>query len=153
MSDPPGTQWLRDQTAAAQGQKMTQELPYGPLQFRQSRLLPQYDALGKTRPLGPGEAYQLPDGGFTSEETYTVQMPTGKWAVVPGLWLMNGVPHHVTDKQAAELAAHSGLDWAFTFGTLAEADNYATQREAIWERTPQSLDMTTRQPALWARRK
>lgn len=116
------------------------------------RLLPHYNSLGATRPLGPGEAVRLPDGGITSEETYTVPLPTGKWVVIPGLWLVNGVPTHVTEDQATHLAMSSGLDWPYSFDTQEQADAYTIQREAVWEKTPQALDMTTAQPALWRQR-
>jgi hypothetical protein len=160
MSDPPGTLWLRQNTQnaqrdadlAARGQQQTQEIPYGPLKSKQQRLLPnQYGNLGAIRPLGPGEAVQMIDGGITSEETWTVQMPNGKWSVIPGLWLVNGVPTKVTEDQARQYAIQSKLNWPYTYDTLPEADAYAQQREAIWEKTPQALDMTTGQPALWAK--
>jgi len=157
FSQPPGTQWLKqarqpsDAQLSAQGQQATAEIPVGPLKVGQSRFLPnQFSRLGNTRPLGPGEAVQLQGGGITSEETYTQQMPNGQWAVIPGLWLINGVPTKVSPEQATQLAVQSGLTWTFSFPSEEQADAYATHREAVWERTPQALDMTTSQPALWA---
>lgn len=147
-----GDQARDDQVLAQQGQKATEQIPYGPIKVQAQRLLPEYNDLGKTRPFGPGEAVQMPDGGMTSEETLTVQMPNGKWSVIPGLWLVNGVPTKVTEDQAVALATRSGLDWPYTFDNQQQADAYAVQREATWEKTPMSLSMTTAQPALWKRR-
>jgi hypothetical protein len=137
-----------DQALSAQGQQATAKIQYGPIPMQEMRLLPQFSQLGLTRPFGPGEAIVMPDGGTTSEETVTVPMG-GRWAVLPSLWLINGVPNRVTEDHATQLAQQSGLLWPYIFNTQQEADAYATHREATWERTPQSVTMTTAQPALW----
>lgn len=133
MSDPPD-----DAGPAA-------EVPYGPLTGK-LRHYPAYDHLGKVRPLGPGEYVAAPDGSWESEMTYTV--PLGKqWAVVPGLWLKNGVPTHVTEDEAAKLATSSGLNWA-TFPDETQANAFANQREAIWQKTP--FGRSDHQKPLWS---
>ena len=123
------------------------EIPYGPVQG-QLHLLPQFQGLGNTRPFGPGEAIRMPNGSITSEETYTVQMGN-RWSVIPGLWLINGTPTHLTEDQARNMAVRSGLQWPFTYDSREQADAYAKQREAIWNQTPQTLGMTVAQSALW----
>jgi hypothetical protein len=123
------------------------QVPYGPLQG-QPHLLPQFSNLGTNRPLGPGEYVAAPGGSWESEMTYTVPMGD-KWAVVPGLWLMNGVPHRLTEDQAAELAQQSGLVWP-DFGSQDEAEKFATEREATWEKTP--FGRSDLQQPLWTRR-
>lgn len=149
-SDPPGTQWLRNQTnqvAQIQYPGPAAEIPYGPVQGKLN-LLPQFNDLGPTRPFGQGEYLTMPNGSLTSEETYTVPFG-GKWYVVPGLWLKNGVPHHVTEDEAIELMQQSGLDWPHAYNSLEEADAYANQREQHWEDNP---GQTMSQPSLWRRR-
>lgn len=122
-------------------------IPYGKVEG-QLTLLPQFDAAGQTRPFGPGESIALPNGMTANEMTWTV--PIGnRWTVVPGLWLMNGVPTHLTEDQAREQAMKSGFQWPFTFDTLQQADAYARQREDNWENMAQGPHMTTAQPPLW----
>ena len=122
-------------------------IPYGPLKGR-ARLLPQYGNLGTNRPLGPGEFVAAPEGSWESEMTYTLPMG-GKWSVVPGLWLMNGVPTHVTEDQATALAQASGLVWPM-FGSEDEANQFANQREQTWQRTP--FGRSDMQKPLWSRK-
>jgi hypothetical protein len=146
MPDPPGTEWLKQQTQRAVQQ--TKEIPLGPVPGQRT-LLPQYNDLGATRPFGPGESVRMPNGAVTSEESVTIQMPDGKWAVVPGLWLVNGVPTKVDEDQALQLATQSGLDWALSgYSSSDEADKYANEREMNWERNAD----TRTQPPLWKRK-
>lgn len=144
MADPNG---VFAGTPAQQGQARTQAMPLGP-QPGQLHRLSQYDNLGRIRPFGPGEFLRNPDGSMSSEESLTVQMPNGQWAVVPGLWLIDGVPHKVNEDQAAEFAQRSGLVWP-TFDSLNWAEQFANHRENIWERTP--FGRTDAQPPLWSR--
>lgn len=123
------------------------KIPLGRVQG-QPFLLPQYGNLGQTRPLGPREYIRLPDGGWASEMTYTVRLGN-QWAVVPGLWIINGVPTRVDEDQAPELAQQSGLNWR-TFPDKKSADDYAVQREQIWQTTP--FGRSDMQPPLWSRR-
>jgi hypothetical protein len=90
---------------------------------------------------------QLGDGSWASEMSYTLQLGN-QWAVVPGLWVINGVPTRVSEDQAAELAQQSGLVWR-TFPDERAASDFALQRENVWEKTPQGRsDMQT---PLWSR--
>src|SRR5215469_4796399 len=109
------------------------QIPFGPLKGR-AQLLPQFANLGRVRPFGPGEYVDLGNSGMANEMTYTTQLGN-QWAVVPGLWLVNGVPTRVTEDQATEYAQQSGLIWP-TFKSLEEADQFAQQREAVWQKTP-----------------
>lgn len=123
------------------------EIPYGPVKG-DLNLLPQFNDLGSTRPFGQGEFLKMPNGSITSEETYTV--PVGnKWYVVPGLWLIDGVPTHVTEDQAIDLMQQSNLDWPNAYDTLEEADKYSIDREQHWEDNP---GQTMSQVSLWRRR-
>jgi hypothetical protein len=124
-----------------------EKYPVGPLQG-QPFLRPQYDNLGATRPLGPGEYVKLPDGSWASEMTNTVQLQNGQWAVVPGLWIINGVPMRVDEDQSAQLADQSGLTWR-TFPDEPSAEAYANQREQIWQTTP--FGRSDMQQPLWSR--
>ena len=133
------------------------EVPTGPLQTTAQHLLPQqFGYLGATRPLGPEEYVQTPQG-YASEEDYTIPVDkTGNpvvakkadhWRVVPGLWLKNGVPTHVTEDEAGNLAQHSGLTWP-EFPTEEAANrNYVNPRESIWE--SQKNMNTATQPPIW----
>lgn len=123
------------------------QIPFGPVQG-QLTLLPQFNSAGQTRPFGPGESIALPNGMTANEMTWTVPMG-GRWAVVPGLWLMNGVPTHLNAPDAARMATQSGLQWPFTFDSEDQANAYAEQRENNWEQMGQSPHMTTAQPPLW----
>jgi hypothetical protein len=122
------------------------QVPYGPLQGKPN-LLPQFSNLGKNRPFGPGE-YVDSGGSWESEMTYTLPMGD-KWSVVPGLWVMDGVPHHVTEDQAIELAQGSGLNWP-SFASQEEADKFAAERESKWQTTP--FGRSDLQQPLWTRR-
>ena len=121
-------------------------IPLGPLKGKPN-LMPQYNNLGQNRPLGPGEYVTLPNGSWASEMTYTLQLGN-QWAVVPGLWLMNGVPTRVDEDQAAELAQQSGLQWR-TFPDEKSANEYSNQRESTWEKTP--VGRSDMQPPLWSK--
>lgn len=145
-SSPPGTQWL--QNAVKQAQQRTSQIPYGPVPGQRTLLPQQYGDLGNTRPFGPGESVRMPDGTVTSEESYTSQLANGKWAVIPGLWLINGVPHRVREDQAVQLANQSGLDWVLSADSQQAADKMSVDREGKWE---QNSDTRT-QPPLWRRR-
>jgi len=123
------------------------DIPFGPLQGARATLLPQFQGLGRTRPLGPGEYVGLANRGWGSEMTYTLPYQ-GQWAVLPGLWLMNGVPTHVTEDQALELAQASGLNWQ-TFADEEAAKQFADQREAFWQTAP--YGRSDLQPPLWSR--
>jgi hypothetical protein len=148
MSDPPGTKWFKQQTQQIQNQGPAAEIPYGPVQG-ELNLLPQYNDLGPTRPFGQGEYLKMPNGAITSEETYTAGPIEGKYHVIPGLWLKNGVPHHVTEDEAVELMEQSGLDWPHSYDTLEEADKYSVDREQHWQDHP---GQTKSQESLWKRR-
>lgn len=112
-------------------------------------LLPQFDNLGELRPLGPGEWLQNPNGSWSSERTFTIQDPSlngGKPSVVPGLWIQNGRPVQLTEDQAAQAAARSHLLFP-SFPTMGEAEKFANDREAVWEKTPEGHSEA--QPPLW----
>lgn len=110
-------------------------------------MLPHFGSLGQNRPFGPGEYLHLPNGSWASEMTYTLPYQ-GKYAVLPGLWLKNGVPHHVTEDEAIELAQQSGLNWPM-FDQEAHAEQYATQREQRWQTAP--FGRSDFYPPLWSR--
>lgn len=136
---PAPVQQISDQGPAA-------KIPFGPVKGT-LHLLPQFQNLGRIRPFGPGEWIDQGEDNWGSEETWTV--PVGKqWWVVPGLWLVDGVPTHVNEDQAAEYAQQSGLNWP-TFDNEKAADKFSNEREQIWERTPKGRsDM---QRPLWSR--
>lgn len=112
-------------------------------------LLPQYDRLGATRPLGPGEYVMNSDGSWSNEYTTTVQDPqrAGQYMVIPTLWLQNGKPTILSEDDAANAAANSGLNFP-RFGSLQAAKAYADRREQNWQNIP--LGRTDMQPALWS---
>jgi len=109
--------------------------------------LPQYNQLGQIRPFGPGEYVDRGEGLWSSEETRTVEYGDG-YAVVPGLWLVNGKPMMVDDAQAAQYAQQSKLSWP-TFPTVKEAEDFATQREEKWQTVP--IGRSDLQQPLWSR--
>ena len=91
---------------------------------------------GAPRPLAPGEYVQNPDGGWSSEISVTVENPalnSGKPTVVPSLWLIGGKPTRVSEDEAAQFAARSGLAFR-SFTTEDDADRYSQQREDTWQR-------------------
>jgi hypothetical protein len=140
----------RPRTGVAQVQSPgpAERIPYGPVKGV-PHLLEQFNGLGATRPLGPGEYITLPNGAMANEMTYTTEVGgKNRWGVVPGLWIVNGVPTHVTEDQAGEYAERSGLNWKI-FPTVQAAEKFANDREAVWERTPHGR--TDAQPALWTR--
>ncbi len=116
---------------------------FGPLPG-ELHLDPNLPAQGVTRPLAPGEYLKNPDGSWSNEMSWTVPVK-GKPAVVPGLWLINGVPTHVGEDQASELAEHSGLKFP-TFATADEADKFSEDRENAWQ-NKEAGDKSV--PALW----
>lgn len=111
-------------------------------------VLPQYSALGATRPFGPGEYVMNSNGGWSSEYSVTVEDPRqpGRYMVVPSLWLMNGKPMLLSEDQAAETAAKSGLVFP-TFGNEQSAEAFSVQREAKWQKVP--VGRSDLQPPLW----
>ena len=130
-------------------QAMQQGMTYGPGPVRgRANLLPQYQQLGATRPLGPGEYIDRGNGNYSSEETITVPYH-GKWAVLPSLWLVQGQPMTLDEDTAVQYAQQSGLNWPM-FNSEAEANAFADQREQRWNQLPQGR--TDLQPPLWSRR-
>ena len=90
---------------------------------------------GEARPFAPGEYVNNPGGGWSSEESMTVEHPTiaGKFANIPSLWLKDGKPYVVHDEdEASELAAKSGLQWP-AYDTAKAADKAAGAREDTWQ--------------------
>jgi hypothetical protein len=133
---------------ARQMQQATRNIAYGPQPGKMQRL-PQYDSLGSIRPFGPGEYLLNPDGSFSNEESVTVRHPDGHFMVVPGLWLVNGVPHKVDEDQALDYAVQSGLIWP-EFQNVNYANQFAKHRETIWQGVPQGR--TDLQQPLWSRK-
>lgn len=132
---------------------MQQGMQYGPGPVRgQLHLLPQYQNLGNIRPFGPGEWINRvnPDGstGWSSEETTTTRFSNGKWAVVPTLWMVNGVPMTLDEQIATQYAEQSGLNWPM-FNSEAEANAWSDQREQRWQQVP--MGRSDMQPPLWSR--
>jgi hypothetical protein len=121
-------------------------IPLGPLPGKLNRL-PQYDHLGDVRPFGPGEYLSNPDGSWSSEMTTSVPV-NNQWWVVPTLWMVNGVPHRVSEDQAAEYAQQSGLVWP-TFDSPNLAQHFSRRRETIWQGTP--VGRSDMQRSLWSR--
>ena len=107
--------------------------------FLNEKIAPQVQ--GDARPLAPGEYIQNPDGGWSSEVTVTVQHPQlngGKPTVVPSMWVVGGKAVKVSEDQAAELAAKSGLQFP-AHPSLEAAEKFATERESTWQTlTPQT---------------
>ena len=112
--------------------------------------LSRFDSLGTTRPFGPGEWLQNPDGSWSNERTSTVQnsaLNGGRPSVVPGLWIRDGRPVLLNEDQAAEMAARSGLTFP-AFDTMKQAETFARQREAQWQTAPEG-DSAGQSP-LWS---
>lgn len=131
-------------------QAMQQGMVYGPGPVRgRANLLPQFQSMGTTRPLGPGEYIDRGQGQISHEETITVPYGQGKWAVLPSLWLVNGQPMTLDENTAVQLAQQSGLNWPM-FNSEDEANAFATQREQRWNQLPPGR--TDMQPPLWSRR-
>ena len=145
---PPGTQWLNANREAQRAEQEVGKQKFGPVKGV-LHALGQYDQLARNgvRPFGPGEWLDRGGGNWSSEESHTVQMPNGQYAVVPGMWLVNGLPTYVSEDQAAQYARASGLTWP-TFASEDEANAWAHQREMVWEQTP--MGQSQRQPALWS---
>lgn len=103
---------------------------------------------GAARPFAPGEWLQNPDGGWSSEISVTTQMPDGKWAILPSLWLRDGKPYVAQNEdEVLELVQGSGLNFR-TYASQQEADAASVEREAAWQRlSPQQAHTV---PALWA---
>jgi hypothetical protein len=131
---------MSDQGPAAQ-------IPLGPVKGKFYSRPELFNQLGRVRPLGPGEYVDM-DGNWASEMTYTLRLGN-HWSVVPGLWVINGVPTRVNEDQAIELAQQSGLIWP-TFKNSQEADKFAIAREAIWEKTPHGR--SDQQKPLWSKK-
>jgi hypothetical protein len=145
---------LQQQQAAAQAAGPAAAVPHGPMAW-EAHLLPQFSNLGASRPLGPGEYLQNPQGGgWASEMTYTLQDPrlnNGQYTVVPGLWIVDGKPTHLTEDEAMDMAVKSGLGFPHSFPTEQAAEAFANQRESVWEKTP--MGRSDAQPPLWAQPK
>jgi len=86
---------------------------------------------GNARPLAPGEYLRNPDGGWSSEMTYTVPYGDG-WAVIPGMWIVDGKPVHVDEDQATAYARQTGLNFP-TYPDEATATKASEDREAGWQ--------------------
>src|SRR4029077_8671406 len=87
---------------------------------------------GSPRPFAPGEWIDNPGGGWSSEETTTVQGADGRWINVPTLWLKNGKPYvAASPEEAAQLAKQSGLTFR-SYATVKDANSAAEQRELRW---------------------
>jgi len=86
---------------------------------------------GNARPLAPGEYLMNPDGGWSSEMTYTVPYGDG-WAVLPGMWIVDGKPVHVDEDQATAYAKQTGLNFP-TYPDEATATKASEDREAGWQ--------------------
>jgi hypothetical protein len=86
---------------------------------------------GNARPLAPGEFLTNPNGSWSSEMTYTVPY-NGGWAVLPGMWLVDGKPVRVSEDQATQLAKQSGLPFQ-TYPDEATAEKASEDREAGWQ--------------------
>jgi hypothetical protein len=148
------TDWLHEQNtegerAQQDAQAIQQGIDQPKLGVQRGRLytLPQYNQLGPIRPFGPGEWLDRGDGNWSSEETRTVPYGNG-YAVVPGLWMVNGQPVMVDEEQAAQYAQQSRLNWP-TFPDLKSAEDFATQREARWQTVP--IGRSDMQQPLWSR--
>ena len=103
---------------------------------------------GSPRPFAPGEWVQNPGGSWSSEISTTVQMPDGKWSVVPTLWLIGGRPIRVSEDQAVQYAIQSKLPFR-EFGSEKVADRFAVNRESAWQNI-QPQDASKIEP-LWSR--
>lgn len=114
---------------------------FGPMQGH-FQLLPQYQDIvpqGQPRPMGLGEYIVNPargdyQGGWSSEMTHTVQDPRlngGRPTIVPGLWVVGGHPHHVTQDQAIHFAQQSGLQFPH-FPNAKAAEDWSIEREKQW---------------------
>lgn len=92
---------------------------------------------GAARPFAPGEWVDNPDRSWSSEKTVTVINPAingGKPTVLPSLWLKDGKPYTAKDEdEAAALAKASGLSFR-GYHSLEEAEKFATEREAQWQK-------------------
>lgn len=140
--DPPGTQWLK-----AHKRRRRKPDPYAPGRVKGTlHLLPQFNKLGPIRPFGPGEWIDRGNGDWSSEETMNVPY-NGGVAVLPSLWLVNGVPTTVHEDQAAQYAKASGLHWP-VFPDENAANSFATNRENIWEQAP--IGRSDLQSPLWS---
>lgn len=115
-----------------------------------ANLIPQYNQLGDIRPLGPGEFVKNKNGSWSNEITTTVQdsrINGGKPTVIPTLWVVNGKPTRVSEDQATDFAAQSGLYFP-GFGSMKDAEGFANKREANWQKVGEGDTSGT--PALWS---
>ena len=110
-------------------------------------LNPELPTKGVTRPFAPGEWLDNPDKSWSNEMSWTVDV-RGKPSVVPGLWLVNGVPTHVNEDTAARYAEASGLNFP-SFGSQEEAEKAANDREVQWQDKQRG---DTSVPGLWTGR-
>lgn len=111
--------------------------------FLNPELAPQVQ--GNARPLAPGEYLMNPGGSWSSEMTYTLPYEGG-YAVIPGMWIVDGKPVRVDEDTAAQYAKQSGLDWQ-TYPDEDAAEKASQEREATWQTMkPQDAG---REPPLW----
>ena len=101
---------------------------------------------GAPRPFAPGEMVENPNGGWSSEITNTVQMPDGKWSVVPSLWIVDGKPTRVSEDQAVEYAMKSGLPFQ-RFDSEGAAEKFSQAREDTWHKVGRKGARSV--PPLW----
>lgn len=104
---------------------------------------------GAARPFAPGEWVDNPDGSWSSEISATVTHPAlnkGQPTNIPTLWLIDGKPVRVSDDQAAQLAAKSGLSWP-AYASTKDADAAATEREKAWQGL--KPEQASKVPPLW----
>lgn len=100
--------------------------------FLNPQIAPQVTQGAPARPLAPGEYLMNPNGSWSSEMTYTLQMPNGQYAVIPGMWIVGGKPMRVNEDTALDYAVKSGLNWQ-TYADEKTADKASQDREDKWE--------------------
>jgi hypothetical protein len=102
---------------------------------------------GNARPLAPGEYLTNPQGSWSSEMTYTVPY-NGGFAVIPGMWIVDGKPVRVDEDQATTYAKQTGLNFQ-TYPDEAAAEKASQAREDQWQ-TMQPQDAAKVAP-LWGK--
>ncbi len=78
------------------------------------------------RPFLPGEHRNNPDGSRSTEILATVQDPSGAWANVPSLWMMNGRPVEFPNDDMSLYAAQRYED-----NTHMRFPRYLTMQQAV----------------------
>jgi hypothetical protein len=102
----------------------------GPLRLLPNQAPP---AVGGVRPMVPGESVTNPDRSISNEISITVTHPKlngGKATVIPTVWLVNGVPRRVSEEQAIEYAAKSGLGFP-GHASIDAAEQWITERHKM----------------------